>query len=425
MSHLPTAPVIRPVEAHCRDRPGHPLPQHRRRRGGARRRPQAGPRFDRPCRRILKPCRHRRSGRRCTSARDRSCENGGCRRSGHAGSPARLHRRRRPGAASTDRPRSDRSRRMNVLVAVTWDPRPWIERFRRPLPDRKTVLPGEPFDRRGVRYVATWGPKPGSLSGLPNLQVIFSWGPGWITSWLTPIARRADRARRAGRPDRAHERVRRPALPHASARPAPLRRSAARPGLARRPASAQSERGSCRVDGLRRARPGRSPQAGQWASTSRGWSRGAKRVDGFSVFAGHDLDAFLARTDILVSLLPLTPKTRGILNRALFQKLPRRCPRGPVLINAGRGGLQVEADLLACLDDGTLKAATLDVFETEPLPDDSALWSHPRDGHAAQRGRQRAGSDGPLHRRSDPPLRARRTAAEHRRSRKGAINRIR
>jgi glyoxylate/hydroxypyruvate reductase A len=49
-----------------------------------------------------------------------------------------------------------------------------------------------------------------------------------------------------------------------------------------------------------------------------------------------------------------------------------------VLINAGRGGLQVEADILACLDDGTLKAATLDVFETEPLPDDSALWSHPR-----------------------------------------------
>ena len=67
---------------------------------------------------------------------------------------------------------------MTLLVAVTWDPGPWIERFRRLLPDRKTVLPGEPFDRRTVHYVATWGPKPGSLSGLPNLQVIFSLGAG-------------------------------------------------------------------------------------------------------------------------------------------------------------------------------------------------------------------------------------------------------
>jgi glyoxylate/hydroxypyruvate reductase A len=48
-----------------------------------------------------------------------------------------------------------------------------------------------------------------------------------------------------------------------------------------------------------------------------------------------------------------------------------------VLINAGRGGLQVGADILACLDDGTLKAATLDVFETEPLPPDSPFWTHP------------------------------------------------
>jgi glyoxylate/hydroxypyruvate reductase A len=91
------------------------------------------------------------------------------------------------------------------------------------------------------------------------------------------------------------------------------------------------------------------------------------------------LPAFLARTDILVALLPLTEATRGILDRKLFAGLARdgRLP-GPVLVNAGRGGLQVEADILAALDDGTLAGASIDVFETEPLPADNPLWKHPR-----------------------------------------------
>ena len=50
----------------------------------------------------------------------------------------------------------------------------------------------------------------------------------------------------------------------------------------------------------------------------------------------------------------------------------------PVIINAGRGGLQNEGDILACLDDGTLGAASLDVFTQEPLPADSPFWTHPK-----------------------------------------------
>jgi glyoxylate/hydroxypyruvate reductase len=111
-----------------------------------------------------------------------------------------------------------------------------------------------------------------------------------------------------------------------------------------------------------------------------GWSRTAKKVDGFEVYAGEEgLTAFLKRTDILIALMPLTPDTQGILDRSLFEKLARDGRLGgPILINAGRGKLQVEADILACLGDGTLKAATLDVFETEPLPESSPLWTHPR-----------------------------------------------
>lgn len=115
----------------------------------------------------------------------------------------------------------------------------------------------------------------------------------------------------------------------------------------------------------------------------RGWSRSQRSIDGVECFAGPaGVDEFLAGTDILASTLPLTSETKGILNRGLIRKLSQhgRHPRmpGPVLINAGRGGLQVEADILAALEAGELYAASLDVFETEPLPQSSPLWSHPR-----------------------------------------------
>jgi glyoxylate/hydroxypyruvate reductase A len=111
-----------------------------------------------------------------------------------------------------------------------------------------------------------------------------------------------------------------------------------------------------------------------------GWSNSRKSVAGVTSYAGQgELDAFLAATDILVCLLPHTPATEGILNRALFRKLSHDGPLGaPVMINAGRGKLQVEADIVASLDAGELAAATLDVFETEPLPADSPLWTHPK-----------------------------------------------
>jgi len=109
-----------------------------------------------------------------------------------------------------------------------------------------------------------------------------------------------------------------------------------------------------------------------------GWSRSPRSVEGVATFSGSEgLDAFLARTDILVCLLPLTDDTRGILNASLLGRLARDGRLGgPVLINAGRGGLQVEADILRALDEGTLKAAILDVFEREPLDPASPLWTH-------------------------------------------------
>ena len=111
-----------------------------------------------------------------------------------------------------------------------------------------------------------------------------------------------------------------------------------------------------------------------------GWSRAPKTIPGVESFAGTaEFDAFLARTDILISLLPATPDTDGIINRATIKKLSRTGPFGaPIIINAGRGRQQRAEDILAALDAGELHAATLDVFAVEPLPQDSPLWTHPK-----------------------------------------------
>ncbi|RKE78132.1 glyoxylate/hydroxypyruvate reductase A [Rhizobium sp. AG855] len=109
-----------------------------------------------------------------------------------------------------------------------------------------------------------------------------------------------------------------------------------------------------------------------------GWSRRKKDIAGVETFDASGLEAFLAQTDILVGLLPLTEDTRGIYDRPLFSKLSRTgVLGGPIFLNAGRGGSQKEEELAACLADGTLKAASLDVFVKEPLDRNSPLWAMP------------------------------------------------
>jgi glyoxylate/hydroxypyruvate reductase A len=86
------------------------------------------------------------------------------------------------------------------------------------------------------------------------------------------------------------------------------------------------------------------------------------------------LSTLLRRSEILVCLLPLTAATEGILSARLLARLPR----GAALVNTGRGGHLVEADLIPALDSGQLSGAVLDVFREEPLPKGHPFWSHPR-----------------------------------------------
>ncbi|HUL64076.1 MAG TPA: glyoxylate/hydroxypyruvate reductase A [Burkholderiaceae bacterium] len=106
-----------------------------------------------------------------------------------------------------------------------------------------------------------------------------------------------------------------------------------------------------------------------------GWSRRPRALARIETFAGAaQFDALLERTQVLVNALPLTPQTEDLLDRRAFALMPHESH----LINVGRGGTVVDADLIAALDAGQLASATLDVFRTEPLPPEHPFWSHPK-----------------------------------------------
>jgi glyoxylate/hydroxypyruvate reductase len=106
-----------------------------------------------------------------------------------------------------------------------------------------------------------------------------------------------------------------------------------------------------------------------------GWKRTPADVPGIESFGGKGgLGAFLAASEILVCLLPLTEQTRGILGAETFARMPH----GAQVINAGRGECLAEDDLLQALDSGQIRAATLDTFHAEPLPPDHPFWHHPK-----------------------------------------------
>ncbi len=102
--------------------------------------------------------------------------------------------------------------------------------------------------------------------------------------------------------------------------------------------------------------------------------RGATDTDYDQLFSADQWPAFARECDYVVSLLPDTPATRGFIHQAFLNALPDHA----VLINAGRGNSIVESDLLSALDQQRLKAAVLDVFDTEPLPESHPYWRHPR-----------------------------------------------
>ena len=268
-----------------------------------------------------------------------------------------------------------------VFVTPTWDAAPWASAMREAAPKLDVRIWPEVADVNDIHYAACWLPPENVVKGFPNLKVIFSLGAGVdaILSDLTlpkhvPLVRVND----DDLTNRMSEFIVMHVLMHhrQQLRLSANQRKGAWEAFSQHAASDMT----VGILGLGVLGQDAAKKLRIMGFRVRGWSRTLKTIGGIQSYAGPEqLDEFLGGTDILVSLLPATKETDGIINRALIAKLSRRGPFGaPILINAGRGRHQNEDDLLECLDDGSLYAASLDVFRDEPLPHLSRFWHHPK-----------------------------------------------
>jgi glyoxylate/hydroxypyruvate reductase len=256
------------------------------------------------------------------------------------------------------------------------DPAPWRDAIAQALPGMPFRVWPDAGALEDVRYALAWRPQPGALARLPNLRAVLVLGAG-VDSVLSdpalpldlPVLRLVDAGlvepmaayallavlyfqRRAGAYLRQQA--------HAVWQP----REQLPP--ARWPVGVMGLGTIGRVVAQRLAANG---------FPVRGWSRTPKHLDGIETFAGRErLAAFLAQSRVVVSVLPLTAQTAGILDATAFAAMPE----GSYLVNIGRGDHVVDGDLLAALDSGRLAGAMLDVFREEPLPAAHPFWRHPR-----------------------------------------------
>ncbi|QQP90035.1 glyoxylate/hydroxypyruvate reductase A [Skermanella sp. TT6] len=262
-----------------------------------------------------------------------------------------------------------------LFLSPSDDPAEWLPELTRQIPGREIRVWPDAGDLSEIDYALAWRPPAGVLGRLPNLKVIFSLGAGVDGVLSDPDL-----------PDKPLVRMVEPGLTEGMTEYVVLQvLHWHRQAEAYR---AQQERREWRQLDQKLARERRVGVLGLGvlgADAARvlkelrfdvaGWSRSPKDLPGVTCFHGAaGLPEFLARTEILVCLLPLTPETAGILNWETLAALPR----GACIINAARGGHVDESDLLAELDSGHIAGASLDVFAEEPLAPDHPFWSHPR-----------------------------------------------
>lgn len=262
-----------------------------------------------------------------------------------------------------------------LFISAVEDPEPYRRELMRLLPGDEFRVWPEAGDRAEVEFLLVWRPPRGSMKGFPNLKAILNLGAG-VDYVLAdpdlprgvPLVRLIDTGLRDGMVEFVLH-----AVLHFHRDFHRYRALQGRKEWKEIPQVAAADR---RIGILGFGHLGQAVTRHLLALgfPVSGWSRTKKQLPGARSFAGAgELDAFLGQSDILVCLAPLTNETEGIVNAKTLARLPK----GAYLINAGRGGLAIEADVLAALSTGQLAGAWLDVFRREPLPPESPFWTHP------------------------------------------------
>lgn len=250
----------------------------------------------------------------------------------------------------------------------------WAQVFAERMPALRLRFWPDLGDPAQVRYLAAWVPPP-DLSVFPNLEILFGVGAGIDHFDLAALPPRV-RVVRMIEPG-----IREAMLEYVSASVLALHRNLPQYLRQQRECHWQplpvvpAARRRIGVLGIGELGGAVLRHLHGYGFDCAGWSRSPRQLAGIASFAGGEgLDALLARSDILICLLPLTEATRGLLDAKLFARLPR----GAALLQVGRGAQLVAADLLAALDSGQLSEAIVDVTDPEPLPPHDPLWQHPR-----------------------------------------------
>ena len=262
-----------------------------------------------------------------------------------------------------------------LAVPVSWSPL-WAKPLSEFDPSLKLAVHGrDEYAPEDIDYVLSFRPQPGLLATFPNLKGVFSLGAG-VDGFLcdpdypkhVPLLRYGSRALSE---EVVHYVVFHTLLHHRQQREFDefQKRREWRQRMPQR-RTAETRIGILGLGEIGHLAAERLRDLGFAVA---GWSHSRKNIPGVESFTHDELKTFLARTDILICLLPLTPETTGILNAENFAALPL----GAYVINAARGAHLVERDLIAAIDSRHLAGASLDVFEQEPLPPDNPLWVQP------------------------------------------------
>ncbi|MCW8914374.1 MAG: glyoxylate/hydroxypyruvate reductase A [Magnetovibrio sp.] len=264
---------------------------------------------------------------------------------------------------------------MNVLLIRADETKAWRSALRRHLPEADVYVWGEDdVDKADIDYACVWKPEPGLLATFPNLKGIYNLGAG-VDALLqdetlprdVPLVRLVDPMLSSGMVEYVVHGVlhfHRDMHFYAGQQKAKNWTQHL---------NANTQKRGVGILGL--------GELGQDCAHAllmlgfeniAGWSRTEKELPGIQSFAGEDgLNQFLQHSEILVNLLPATKATHRLLNRDTLSKLPK----GAFVINAGRGTTVNDDDLIETLNNGQVAAAMLDVFNTEPLPQDHPYWS--------------------------------------------------